>query len=100
MKGFPAFSRRAMAFPKRRLKKIEPLFKVLEKIGSGYGLTITQTAIDWAICKGTVPIIGVTKTYQVQDLEKIMQVTLKGKDIKRLDETAEKTGVEVVASWE
>lgn len=99
-KGFPAFSRRAIAFPKRRLKKIEPLLNELEKVGSGYGLTIAQTAIAWAICKGTVPIIGVTKTYQVKDLEKVMQVTLKEKDIKRLDEIAEKTGVEVAASWE
>lgn len=54
----------------------------------------------WAISKETVPIIGVTKPYQVKELAKVLQVSLQEIDIARLDQEATKTGVEVAGGWE
>lgn len=97
---FPIFSRRGMAFPKKRLQKIEPLISELHIIGGRYGLSIAETATAWAISKGTVPIIGITKPYQVQSLIKLSNVLLDNKEIKKLEKTADDTGVVVAGSWE
>ncbi len=99
-KGFPAFSRRSFAFPKSKLKQIEILHTEMETIGGKYNLSIADTAIVWAISKGTVPIVGITKPYQAQTLVKLNNVTLSESDVAQLEMTAEKTGVEVSGSWE
>lgn len=98
--GFPIFSRRGMAFPKRKLKKLEPLFEVLKEIGEKYDLTIAETALAWAISKGTIPIVGVTKEYQATDLIKSNDIIITSNEIKMLENSARSTGVEVKASWE
>ncbi|MBQ3692976.1 MAG: aldo/keto reductase [Clostridia bacterium] len=96
----PMFSRRGLAFNKRRLKKIEPLIETLEDVGNSHGLSVSETATAYAIAKGIVPIIGVNKPYQAKSLAKIADVELSGKEVERLEKTAANTGVSVRASWE
>lgn len=98
--GFPIFSRRGIAFPKHKLKKLEPLLETLKQIGEGYGLTIAETALAWAISKGTIPIVGVTKEYQAFSLTKLNDIILKPNEIDMLEKLAKSTEVEVKASWE
>ncbi len=98
--GFPILSRRSFAFPKSKLKRIEVLHTEMKTIGEKYNLSISDTAIAWAISKGTVPIIGITKPYQAQALAKLNNVTLSESDVAQLELIAEKTGVEVSGSWE
>ena len=98
--GFPLFSRRGMAFPKHKLKKLEPLLETLKQIGEKHGLTIAETALAWAISKGTIPIAGVTKEYQASALTKLNDIILTQNEINALESSAKSTGIEVKASWE
>ncbi|MDO5558173.1 MAG: aldo/keto reductase [Oscillospiraceae bacterium] len=98
--GFPFFSRRGFAFPKRKLRRIEPLLVKLKNIGESHGISTAQTAIAWAIAKGTVPLIGVTKPYQAKSLVKLDTIILSESETAVLDSTAEATGIEVPGIWE
>ena len=99
-KPMPMLSRRGIAFNKSRLKKIEPLIAEMEKIGGNYGLTVSQTATAYAITKGTLPIIGVRKPYQAEELAKTASVVFTSKEIESLEKAAHDTGIKVKASWE
>lgn len=98
-KKMPFFSRRGFAY-NRHLKKLEPLFKELEAVGKKHDLTVSQTAITYAIAKGTLPIIGITKPYQAKELAKIASVTLTKGEILQLETTADEIGIKVKAGWE
>ena len=46
-------------FSDDKLKSLEPLFSLLEDIGSAHGdKSQVQVAINWTICKGAIPIVG------------------------------------------
>ena len=96
----PRFSRRGLAFNKKRLKKIEPLIQTLEEVGKAHGLSVSETATAYAIAKGTVPIVGVNKPYQAKSLDKIADEKLTMKEVELLEKSAAATGVKVKASWE
>ena len=96
----PMFSRRGMAFNKSRLKKIEPLLEKMKTVGESYGISVSQVAAAYAISKGTLPIIGITKPYQAEELAKTASVRLSDDEIKLLEKTAGETGVKVKAGWE
>lgn len=98
--GFPKFSRRGIAFSKSKLKRLEPLHNELRFIGENYGLSISETALLWAISKGTVPIVGVTKEYQAESFLKLKNIILNKAEIEILEKTAQDTGVEIAGSWE
>lgn len=82
------------------LPQIEKLVAVMRTVGERYGITPAQVALAWAIAKGTTPIIGVTKTSQVQDAIQTVGITLTGEDVKIIEEAAESTGVDTRGSWE
>ena len=98
-KKMPFFSRRGFAYNKH-LKKIEPLLEELEQIGKKHGLTVSQTATVYAISKGAVPIIGITKPYQAEQLSKTVSEKLTKGEILQLETTASETGITVKAGWE
>ncbi|MBR4695573.1 MAG: aldo/keto reductase, partial [Selenomonadaceae bacterium] len=54
----------------------------------------------WAIAKGTLPIIGVTKISHVEDAAKAMNVTLSLGEMERLQDLADKAGVSTIREWE
>lgn len=89
-----------MAFKKSALKKLEPLHAALKKVGDKYGISIADTANVWAISKGTVPIIGITKPYQAEALGKIKGIILSGEEIAFLESAAKETGIEHRGMWE
>lgn len=82
------------------LPQIEKLVAVMRTVGERYGITPAQVALAWAIAKGTTPIIGVTKTAQVQDAVKAAESTLTEEEVKAIEEAAESTGVDTRGSWE
>jgi aryl-alcohol dehydrogenase-like predicted oxidoreductase len=50
------------------LSKISPLLRLMADIGREHnGKTIAQVALNWTICKGTVPIVGVKTERQVRE---------------------------------
>ena len=52
----------------RALGKIQPLIRLLNEIGAAHdGKTAAQVALNWAICKGSVPIPGAKNARQAAD---------------------------------
>ncbi len=50
------------------LGRVQPLISLLREIGQGHGgKTPAQVAINWAICKGTLPIPGVRNKRQAEE---------------------------------
>ena len=82
------------------LPQIEQLVAVMRTVGDKYGITPAQVALAWAIAKGTTPIIGVTKSSQVQDIAQALKVTLAYDEIKMLEDMAEATDIDTRGSWE
>lgn len=82
------------------LPQIGKLVGVMRTVGDRYGITPAQVALAWAIAKGTTPIIGVTKTTQVQDAVQAAGIVLTEADVKAIEDAAESTGVDTRGAWE
>lgn len=82
------------------LPQIGKLVSVMRTVGDRYGITPAQVALAWAIAKGTTPIIGVTKTTQVQDAVQAAGIVLTEADVKAIEDAAESTGVDTRGAWE
>lgn len=82
------------------LKDIEPLINKLFSIGKKHNATIAQIATAWAIAKNTVPIIGVTKISQVEEVAHTAQIKLTEEEILCLENSADKTNIPTLREWE
>lgn len=82
------------------LAEIEALVTELKKIGDIYDASPAQIAMAWAIAKGTLPIIGVTKVKQVEEAAVSTQITLTDEEIDRLEKLVDETGVNTLRDWE
>lgn len=63
---FPKNSERGQVYHPL-LPQLEMLNDGIRKIADKYGVDIPQVPIAWAIAKGTLPIVGATKTKHVYD---------------------------------
>jgi aryl-alcohol dehydrogenase-like predicted oxidoreductase len=97
---FKAGTRRGDAFNSDVLVHLIDLIKVMESIGHTFDADPAQIAIAWAIAKGTVPIIGVTKPKHIDGAVSAVNITLSEKDIKELENAAKESGVEIKGAWE
>ncbi|MEC0173107.1 aldo/keto reductase [Paenibacillus graminis] len=93
-------TRRGDAFNPDTLGKLESLIHIMRSIGSKYNASTAQIATAWAIAKGTVPIIGVTKIAHIEDIIKAAEFELTVEEISGLETAAKETHVEVRGSWE
>lgn len=82
------------------LDKLEILNVELKKLADKYKVKIPQIPVAWAIAKGTLPIIGVTKTEHVEDAVKAISVTLTKNEIESLEKCAEGLGLNLIRFWE
>lgn len=82
------------------MPKIEKLTGVMKQVGAKYGATAAQIAIAWAIAKGTLPIIGVTKPEQVEDAAKAASISLTAEDMSLIEGAAKSADVDTRGSWE
>lgn len=82
------------------LDKLEVLNGELKKLAEKYNVGPAQIPVAWAIAKGTLPIIGVTKENQVLDAVKAVNVTLTEEETAQLEQTADSLNLNVVRMWE
>ena len=82
------------------LPSIETLNTVIGKIAKEHNVDTAQIPVAWAIAKGTLPIIGVTKTKHVEDAVKAMNITLLKDEIKEIEETASALNLNTIRFWE
>lgn len=82
------------------LDKLEILNAELKKLADKYGVGAAQIPVAWAIAKGTLPIIGVTRESQVLDAVKAANVTLTAEETADLEKVADSLELNVIRFWE
>ena len=96
---FPTDSDRGSTY-NPMLPQLEKLNAGLKEIADSHGVAIAQLPIAWAIAKGTLPIIGVTKVHHVEDAAKAAALELTDDEIKAMEELADQMGLNVIRYWE
>ena len=82
------------------LPSIGKLNAVIGKIAEAHGVDTAQIPVAWAIAKGTLPIIGVTKAKHVEDAVKAMNITLSEDEIREIENTASALNLNTIRFWE
>lgn len=82
------------------LDKLEIMNGKLKEIADKYTVAPAQIPVAWAIAKGTLPIIGVTKESHVDDAVKAMNIKLTTEEIKGLEATADSLNLNLIRMWE
>lgn len=96
---FPAESARGQVY-NPVLAQIEKLNAAMEKIADAHKVGVAQLPVAWAIAKGTLPILGVTKVQHVEDAVKAANLVLSNDEIKTLEELADKAEINTIRVWE
>ena len=73
---------------------------MMKEIADKYGIDRSQVPILWAMAKGAVPIVGITKPSYADKLSEALKVSLTDEEIDRLTEEARRTGIRQQGSWE
>ena len=82
------------------LDKLEVLNAELRRLADKYGVGPAQIPVAWAIAKGTLPIIGVTKAQHVEDAVKSAKVVLTDEETAALEQLADSLGINAIRFWE
>lgn len=96
---FPAGTGRGESY-NPHLKKLSVLIDELTIIGTRFDASPAQVATAWAIAKGALPIIGVTKVKQVEEAVAAAQIVLDAEEISRLEKLGDEAGVNTLREWE
>lgn len=96
---FPESSDRAAVY-NPMLPELEKLNACIKEIADKHGVAPAQVPVAWAIAKGTLPIIGVTKVYQVEDAAKAAALELTVDEIAAMEELAAGLSLNVIRYWE
>ena len=97
---FPTFSMRNLMFPRSKFRRIDSLLGAMKEMADKYGIDRSQIPILWAMAKGAVPIVGITKPSYARKLSDAMKVRLTDEEADRLTEEARRTGIRQQGSWE
>jgi len=82
------------------LPQVEELTDVMKEIGDSKNASVAQVAIAWAIAKNTLPIIGITKTSQIEDALNATKIILTDQEIEKIEALAANAGVDTQGAWE
>ena len=96
---FPVDSDRGAVY-NPMLPQLEILNAGLKEIADRHGVAVAQLPVAWAIAKGTLPIIGVTKVYQVEDAAKAAALELSAAEIEAMEQLAGRMPLNVIRYWE
>lgn len=84
---------RRFRYNRQRLAQVQPLVALLRQIGDAHGgKTPAQVALNWAICKGAVPIPGAKNARQAKENAGALGWRLTEDQVDALDEISEKMG--------
>ncbi len=84
---------KACQFDREQLAQVQPLIDLLGEIGDCNGKTPAQVALNWVICKGAVPIVGVKNKRQAQENAGALHWRLTKNEVTALDETSERVQI-------
>ncbi len=80
---------RKRMYPKEKLQQAQPLINLLREIGTNYSKSPAQVALNWTICKGTVPIPGAKNAKQAAENLGAMGWRLSADEVTALDEASQ-----------
>ena len=92
----PAGSERAAVY-NPVLDQLAVLNAALRKLADKYGVGPAQIPVAWAIAKGTLPIIGVTKVSHVEDAAKAAGIVLTAEETAELETLADSLHISILA---
>lgn len=96
---FPEGSARANIF-NPLLEKLSIVTSEMSKVAKIHGVSTAQIGTAYAVAKGVLPILGVTKLYQVFEAVEIANIKLTDDEITRLEAAADRSGVMSIQFWE
>ena len=73
---------------------------MMKDIADKHGIDRSQIPILWAIAKGAVPIVGITKPSYAEKLSEALKIVLSDEETDRLTEEARITGIRQQGMWE
>lgn len=79
---------KACQFGPDEIIQIQPLIDLLGDIAAAHDKTPTQVALNWVMCKGAVPIVGVKNERQALENAGALGWSLKGTEVAELDEVS------------
>ena len=79
---------RKRIYPPEKLQQFQPLITLLKEISAERGKTPAQVALNWTICKGTVPIPGAKNAKQAAENLGAMGWRLSPEEVVALDEAS------------
>lgn len=83
------------------LPQLTELTDAMDRIGQAHGgYSVAEVATAWTLAKGTVPIIGVTKTRHIDSQVRAAGLTLADGESREIEQLAAATGVRVRGGWE
>ena len=82
------------------LPQLEKLIEKMRQIGGKYDASPAQIATAWAIAKGTLPIIGVTKVGQVEAAAKVAEIVLTAEEVSELEALGDAANINTLREWE
>ena len=82
------------------MDKLEMLNAKLAKVAKEHGVGTAQIPVAWAIAKGTLPIVGVTKEHHVADAAAAAAVELSDAEVAELEHLADSLDINAVRFWE
>lgn len=86
---------RGLRYRSKLLEKIQPLIGLMREIGQDHdGKSVAQVALNWTICKGTVPIPGAKTAHQARENIGALGWRLSNEEVQRLDNASQETGAE------
>ncbi len=97
---FSAFSFRGLLFGKGKFRKIQPLLDYAKQLAEKHSVDPAQIPIAWAVAKGVIPLVGLTKPRHTQSLKEGLAIALDAKEVAQLEELALASGVLCKAFWE
>ena len=82
------------------LAELEKLNLAIKEIADSHSVKVAQIPVAWAIAKGTLPILGVTKVSHVEDALKAANLVLNSSEINELEKLADNAKINTVRVWE
>eukprot|EP00191_Tetraselmis_sp_GSL018_P017791 CAMPEP_0177582920 /NCGR_PEP_ID=MMETSP0419_2-20121207/3028_1 /TAXON_ID=582737 /ORGANISM="Tetraselmis sp., Strain GSL018" /LENGTH=390 /DNA_ID=CAMNT_0019072241 /DNA_START=173 /DNA_END=1345 /DNA_ORIENTATION=- len=80
---------RGLTFNDQRLESVQPLLSLMRDIGGAHGeKTLSQVALNWNICKGTLPIPGAKNVDQLAEAAGALGWRLTDEEVAALDEAS------------
>ena len=97
---FRALSMRGIAFPKSKFVKIDKLITCMRDVAAKHDIDPSQIPILWALSKGAVPIVGITKPSHAAKLAEAIDVILTDEELELIEREAAASGIRQQGSWE